>query len=191
MAIGALDAGINVYLEKEMSNTLEGAKRIVDAVKKSDKLLQVGHQRRSNPYYLHAYSKVIENNMLGQITTVNGQWNRGVQPDLGWPKKYAIPPATLRKYGFKNMKQYRNWRWYKGLGGGPIVDLGSHQIDIYTWFLRTMPATVMASGGTDYYEKETHEWYDSALVTYEFEAEMGTVRAILSNHHHQQQPGIL
>ena len=176
-AIAALEAGINVYLEKEMSNTLEGARRIVNAVKRTGKLLQVGHQRRSNPYSVHAYSKVIENKLLGQITTVNGQWNRGVQPDLGWPKKYAIPPATLRKYGFKNMHQYRNWRWYKGLGGGPIVDLGSHQIDIYSWFLQAMPSTVMASGGIDYYDKATHEWYDSVLATYEFETEQGTVRA--------------
>ena len=39
------------------------------------------------------------------------------------------------------MHQFRNWRWYKGKGGGPIVDLGSHQIDIYSWFLGATPRT--------------------------------------------------
>ena len=64
------------------------------------------------------------------------------------------------------MHQFRNWRWYKGLGGGPIVDLGSHQIDIFSWFLEADPKSVMASGGTDYYDKKTHEWYDNGLAIY-------------------------
>jgi predicted dehydrogenase len=75
------------------------------------------------------------------------------------------------------MRQYRNWRWYKGLGGGPIVDLGSHQIDIYSWFLGSNPVSVMATGGTDYYDKKTHEWYDNVLATYEYQTNEGIVRA--------------
>lgn len=114
---------------------------------------------------------------MGKITTINGQWNRSVQPDNGWPKNNEIPLHILRKYGFENMHQFRNWRWYKKLGGGPIVDLGSHQIDIYNWFLGATPKSVMASGGTDYYEKSTHEWYDTVLATYKYQTEHGTVRA--------------
>jgi predicted dehydrogenase len=177
-AEGCLAAGLHVYCEKEMSNTLEGARRIVRAARKSGKLVQIGHQRRSNPRYLHCYNRIIkEANILGRITTINGQWNRSVQPDLGWPEKYTIPASVLKKYGFRSMLQYRNWRWYKGLGGGPIVDLGSHQIDIYNWFLDARPMSVMASGGTDYYDKKTHEWYDTVLSTYEYNTENGIVRA--------------
>jgi len=177
-AIACMEAGTHVYCEKEMSNTLEGAKKIVQAARRSGKIVQVGHQRRSNPRYLHCYDNLIKQaNLLGRITTINGQWNRAVQPDLGWPEKYTIPQGVLRKYGFKSMRQYRNWRWYKGLGGGPIVDLGSHQIDIYNWFLDAPPISVMASGGTDYYEKNTHEWYDTVLATYEYETKDGIVRA--------------
>jgi predicted dehydrogenase len=63
------------------------------------------------------------------------------------------------------------------MGGGPIVDLGSHQIDIYNWFLSANPKSVMASGGTDYYDKETHQWYDNVMAIYEYETAQGTVRA--------------
>ena len=176
--VACLEAGLNVYCEKEMSNSLEGAQRMVQAAKKTGKLLQIGHQRRSNPRYTHCYEKLLkEANLLGRITSVNGQWNRAVQPDLGWPKKYAIDSANLRKYGFESMHQFRNWRWYKGLGGGPIVDLGSHQIDIYSWFLDAQPKSVIASGGTDYYQKSTHEWYDTVLAIYEYETPQGIVRA--------------
>jgi hypothetical protein len=108
-----LEAGLHVYCEKEMSNTLEGARKMVKATRKTGKLLQIGHQRRSNPRYLHCYNHLIQDaNLLGRITSVNGQWNRAVQPDLGWPDKYAIDLETLRKYGFQSMQQFCNWRWY-------------------------------------------------------------------------------
>jgi predicted dehydrogenase len=154
--IDCLKAGKHVYCEKEMSNTLEGARSMVAAARETGKLLQIGHQRRSNPRYLHCYEKLLgEAKLLGRIVTVNGQWNRAVSPDLGAPDRYAIPDARLTQYGFKNMHQFRNWRWYKGLGGGPIVDLGSHQIDIYSWFLGVNPSHVMASGGLLYYQTQT------------------------------------
>ena len=177
-ATACLEAGLNVYCEKEMSNTLKGAKQIVRAAKTSGKLLQVGHQRRSNPRYIHCYNKLIkEAKILGHITTINGQWNRAVQPDLGWPGKYTIPQSRLEQYGFKSMGQFRNWRWYKGLGGGPIVDLGSHQIDIFSWFLDAVPSSVIASGGTDYYDSRTHEWYDTVMAMFEYNTPDGMVRA--------------
>jgi predicted dehydrogenase len=177
-AVACLKNGLDVYCEKEMSNTLEGARRMVQAARETGKLLQIGHQRRSNPRYLHCYEKLIKSaKILGRITTINGQWNRSKAAceDLGWPKKYPIEQAELEKYGFKSMQQFRNWRWYKGLGGGPIVDLGSHQIDIYGWFLEANPKSIIASGGTDYWKG--HEWYDSVMAIYEYETREGVVRA--------------
>jgi predicted dehydrogenase len=173
-----LKAGLHVYCEKEMSNTLDGARKMVEAVKETGKLLQIGHQRRSNPRYIHCYEKLIkEAKLLGRITTINGQWNRSKAActDLGWPEKAEIDKATLAKYGYESMQQFRNWRWYKGLGGGPIVDLGSHQIDIYSWFLQTNPKSVVASGGIDYWKG--HDWYDHVMVVYEYQTEEGIVRA--------------
>ena len=176
--VACLEAGLHVYCEKEMSNTLEGARRMAEAARKTGKLLQIGHQRRSNPRYLHCYRKLIrEAKLLGRMTSVNGQWNRAVQPDLGWPQRYAIDRGVLKKYGFNSMHEFRNWRWYRGLGGGPIVDLGSHQIDIFNWFLDARPKSVQASGGTDYYDRATHEWYDTVMAIYEYETRQGTVRA--------------
>jgi predicted dehydrogenase len=177
-AAGCLQAGLHVYCEKEMSNTVEGARKIVEAARQSGKLLQIGHQRRSNPRYIYCYEKLIkEAKLLNHITTVNGQWNRSRRAceELGWPRGSDIDDAMLKNYGFESMKQFRNWRWYKGLGGGPIVDLGSHQIDIYTWFLGANPKSVMASGGRDYWTG--HQWYDNVMAIFEYETEQGTVRA--------------
>lgn len=177
-AIACLKAGLHVYCEKEMSNDLEDARRIVLTARESGKLLQVGHQRRSNPRYIFSCQKLVrEAALLGKITTVNAQWNRSRRDPLTIPDKYAIQPAILEKYGYRSMEQFLNWRWYRGLGGGPIVDLGSHQIDIFNWFLDARPRSVMASGGTDYYSKDTHEWYDTVMAVFEYPTRNGTVRA--------------
>jgi predicted dehydrogenase len=177
-AVDCLKAGKHVYCEKEMSNTLEGARKMVEAARETGKLLQIGHQRRSNPRYLHCYEKLLgEAKLLGRIVTINGQWNRAVAADLGAPDRYAIPDVRLKQFGFKDMHQFRNWRWYKGLGGGPIVDLGSHQIDIYSWFLGANPSHVTASGGNLYHDPKTHEWYDTVMAVYDFQTPAGPVKA--------------
>lgn len=178
-ACAALEAGKHVYCEKEMSNTLEGARKMVQTARKTGKLLQIGHQRRSNPRYLYSYEKVIqEAGLLNRITNISGQWHRSRDACklLGWPEGTEIPQDKLKKYGFDDMTQFRNWRWYRGLGGGPIVDLGSHQIDIYSWFLgNAKPTSVMASGGTDYWTE--NEWYDNVIAIYEIPGPKGNVRA--------------
>ena len=112
-------------------------------------------------------------------------------PDLGAPDRYAIPEARLKQYGFKDMHQFRNWRWYKGLGGGPIVDLGSHQIDIYSWFLGANPSHVMASGGLLYHDPKTHEWYDTVMVVYDYDTPLGPGEGVLPDADDQRQPGLL
>ena len=174
--IACLKAGKHVYCEKEMSNDIEKARSMVVAAKETGKLLQIGHQRRSNPRYIHALEKVInEAKLLGRITHATGQWNRAARPDLGWPKKDEVDAATLKRFGYKDMHQFRNWRWYKKYGGGPIVDLGSHQIDVFSWFLGTNPKNVMASGGLDYYKN--HEWPDNVMAIFEYATDQGTVRA--------------
>ncbi|MHC5137786.1 MAG: Gfo/Idh/MocA family oxidoreductase, partial [Planctomycetota bacterium] len=58
--VACLQKGLHVYCEKEMSNTIEGARKMLQAQKASGKLLQIGHQRRSNPRYQHCYDKLIQ-----------------------------------------------------------------------------------------------------------------------------------
>jgi predicted dehydrogenase len=176
--VACLDAGLHVYCEKAMSNTLEGARRMVEAARRTGKLLQIGHQRRSNPRYLFCRDTLLgEVGLFGRLTAVNGQWNRAVQVPFGWPKGREIDGATLKRYGYDSMHQFRNWRWHRGLGGGPILDLGSHQIDVYNWFLGARPKSVLAGGGLNYYEKDTHQWYDTVMAVYEYDTPQGPVTA--------------
>jgi predicted dehydrogenase len=171
-----LKAGLHVYCEKMMSNTIEGARSMVQTMRETGKLLQIGHQRRSNPRYLFTRNRLLgDAKFCGRLTAAQAQWNRAVSPDLGWPKHSDMTPEQLAKYGFKDMHQFRNWRWFKGLGGGPLSDLGAHQIDIFNWWFGMTPKSVVASGGLDYYTN--HDWYDNAMVIYEYPLSEGVARA--------------
>lgn len=170
-AIACLRRGLDVYCEKEMANTLEQGMAMVKVARETGRLLQIGHQRRSNPVYQYALELIHKDELCGQVTHCYGQWNRGVQPKLTWPDRYEIPVEELRKYGYDSMEQFRNWRWYRKYSAGPIADLGSHQIDIFSWFLKADPRRVVAMGGADYFEDR--EWYEDVLAMYEYETHFG------------------
>ncbi len=172
-----LRAGLHVYCEKEMSNSLDKARSMVLAARETKKLLQIGHQRRSNPRYIHAIEKLIRGKkLIGRVTVGYAQWNRAKSDLLGWPERYAMDQALLDKYGYRSMSEFRNWRLYKKYGGGPMVDLGSHQIDLFGWVYGSNPRSVAASGGRDYYKD--WEWYDNVMAIYEFDTPEGPGRAL-------------
>ncbi|MCJ7586460.1 MAG: Gfo/Idh/MocA family oxidoreductase [Candidatus Aminicenantes bacterium] len=175
-ANACLEAGLHVYCEKEMSNSLDKARSMVETARRTGRLLQIGHQRRSNPRYLHAIDRLIrERRVLGRVNLAYAQWNRSKADMLGWPKKYTLDATILERYGYGSMTEFRNWRWYKKYGGGPIVDLGSHQIDLFAWVFGTNPSSVVASGGVDTYKGR--EWFDNVMAIFEFETAQGAARA--------------
>jgi predicted dehydrogenase len=177
MTIASLKEGLHVYCEKEMSNSLEDAKKMVQTAKETGKLLQIGHQRRSNPRYQVVHKLIRERKIIGKLLNINGQWNRSVEKhQVPLPnKKIWVDDALLKKSGYESMEQLVNWRWYKKFGGGPLGDLGSHQIDIFSWFLGDQnPKSVLASGGNDYYNYEHNE---NVMAIYEYESDHGSVRA--------------
>jgi predicted dehydrogenase len=176
--VKCLNAGLNVYCEKMMSNTIDGARAMVRAMEASGKLCQIGHQRRSNPRYRYTLDQLINGNKIcGQIVNANGQWNRAVRSsqDMQYSESVTIDEAILNKYGFENMHQFMNWRFYRDLSGGPISDLGAHQIDVFNWFLGATPKSVFASGGNDYFTEREH--FDNVMAIFEYDTPQGGVRA--------------
>lgn len=176
--VKCLEAGLHVYCEKMMSNTIDGARAMVRAMEKSGKLCQIGHQRRSNPRYRFVLDHLINGRKIcGQIVNINGQWNRAVSSsqDIGFNPKLTIKQDILTKYGFKDMQQFMNWRTCRDLSGGPISDLGAHQIDIFNWFLGVLPKSVFASGGNDYFKQREH--FDNVMAIFDYDTPQGGVRA--------------
>ena len=165
-----LRKGKHVYCEKEMSNRLELAAEMCRVQQETGKLLQIGHQRRSNPRYRHCFENIVPN-MLGRVTTAYAQWNRTLAPFFAVkrPPKQEI----LTKYGYENPEQFLNWRWFYKYGGGSMVDLGSHQIDLFIWAWGVPPSSVTAIGGKDAFTPR-RQAYDRVMCLYEFQMPDGT-----------------
>lgn len=122
ISIAALDAGKQVLIEKPLSMTVEEAKQIEKAVHRNKKLLQVGFVRRhaSNTKLLKEF---VDNGELGEI--------------------YYAKASCLRRLGNPG-----GWFADKGKsGGGPLIDLGVHVIDI-CWYLMGRPKVKSVSGNT-------------------------------------------
>jgi predicted dehydrogenase len=172
-----LEEGLHVYCEEAMSNTLDGARSMVKAMRKTGKLLQIGYQRRSNPRYVHVRDRLLgEAKLAGRITQVSSQWNEPWREDAGWPKRFAMKDDELKRYGYASMHELRNWRFFKKFGGGPAMDYGAQQIDGLNWLLGAMPKSVMAIGGVDFYKNR--EWFDNVTVMLEYERPEGVTRGL-------------
>jgi predicted dehydrogenase len=174
-AEACLAAGLHVYCEKEMSNTIAGCRAIVRAARRAGRLVQVGRQHRSNPRYHAAYALLHGRGALGRVTHVSGHWHGHKRLRIGWPAGSDLDRDTLKRYGYDSMEELRNWRWLEKFSGGAIANLGSHQLDVFNWFLGRPPKAVYASGGLDTYD--FFQWYDNISCIYEWDAPPGAAAA--------------
>jgi len=137
MVIDACAAGKDVYLEKPVGNTIEPAVKMVQAVRKSNRVVQVGTQQRSWGHFQEAAKLVDE---LGGVTHVVLQYGGGGSPTLdpvvpvpeGLDWELFQGPAPRKPY--KSSRQ-RNWRYYYDYGGGLITDWGVHLVDVVQWYM--------------------------------------------------------
>jgi predicted dehydrogenase len=171
-----LEAGLHVYCEPMMSNTLDDARSMVQSMQKTGKLLQIGYQRRSNPRYRHACEILLgKAELAGRVTHVNTLWAHAVTEDRGWPQRFTVPDDVLQRYGYADMHEFRNWQWLPEYCLGPCGVLGSHQLDVCNWFLGATPSSVFASGGADFYA--SRECLDNVTAVYEYPVSDHVVRA--------------
>ena len=171
-----LKAGLHVYCEKMMSNTIDGARSMVqDHARDRQAVADRPSAPQQSALSVRAEPAGARRENLRPAHRRAGAMEPRGHGRFRLAETFDMKPEQLAKYGYKDMHQFRNWRWFKGLGGGPLSDLGAHQIDIFNWWLGCTPKSVMASGGLDYYKN--HDWYDNAMVIYEFPLPEGVARA--------------
>ena len=139
--IAAIQAGKDVYVEKPISNKIEPAQQMVDAVHKSDRIVQVGLQQRSWDHFAEAV-KLVHDGYIGNVTHASTIYSNYMPvpvmdpttpvPDtLDW-EMYQGPVAHR---AYSPMRQ-RRWRAYYDYGGGMITDWGVHLVDIAHWGMK-------------------------------------------------------
>lgn len=142
MLLAALKAKKDVYSEKPLSYSFEDSKRMIDGVKSSDRIVQVGMQRRSSAPVMRA-KRLLEDGAIGKVYQVRPQWdwnvakpldNSALAGKLDWDRFLGAAP----KRELEPMR-FRAWRQFYDYAGGNMTDQGTHLMDVAQWFLGSGP----------------------------------------------------
>jgi len=187
MVLDAVKAGKDIYCEKGFSHTVEEAKRMRAAIKRSKVVFQLGHQARASTCALQA-KELLAAGVLGPVTLVRtgrfmcsdpahpmwrwygyyGQWNRPdpaqVVKDVDWNRWLGSAPKIPW-----NERRFWHWRCYWDYGTGQAGDLLSHELDFVQYLLgHGIPDTCSCSG-LNALLKDDREVPDTWIATYQFE----------------------
>jgi predicted dehydrogenase len=180
-AVWGCQAGKDVYVEKPATHSCWEGRKMVEAARKYNRVVQIGTQNRSAPYNMAA-RKYIEEGKLGKIhmCRIYNQkpWpNRPIVPDSETPATLDWDmwsgPAPLMPYN-RNRHGYWNHLWI--YSGGDIANDASHQIDLARWLCGvTYPKTAYSVGGrwaeqgvADTPDTQVAVWeYPEMLMTFE------------------------
>jgi predicted dehydrogenase len=161
IAIDALNAGKDVYVEKPLTLKIEEGPEVVKAARVNNRICQVGMQQRSGQHYLRAKQEYMDTNKLGKITLARTWWHGNTYHLRKAPASLATQPSNLDWAHFLgpvrwrdwDPQQYWNWRAYLDFGGGQVTDLFTHWIDVVHMFMgKDIPISAQAAGGVYNYK---------------------------------------
>lgn len=189
--IMACQAGKDVYVEKpDGHNILEG-QRMVQAMRKHGRIVQMGTQSRSGAHFLSAI-EFIRTGRLGRCLAAKA-WESTKQSDIGRPADSQPPEGVDYDFWLGsapqrpfNVRRFQGtWRWFFDYGTGDLGNDGVHRLDYARWALSTaieaqggqplgFPSKISASGGKWYFD-DLQEWPDTLQVTYEYAGTPGSL----------------
>ena len=166
----AVAAGKDVYVEKPFAVDFNDAKMAYLAVKKTDRVVQVGTQRRSEAGLI-GVARAIQGGAIGKVTRVNmevnfqeARWRRDHHmvkaEDVDWE---AFRFGGRISGGF-DARKLREWQLFRETTNGIAGLWMCHYIDLPAWFLNDpFPRRVVALGGV-------YLWKDGRQTSDVFEA---------------------
>ena len=161
-----LTAGKHVYCDGELASTGESARGLVRLARDKRLLIQGGHQRRSNPRYIHAFERVCrEHQALGRVTHAYAQWHRGLAPLRVMPQRLALSAEALTRHGYDGMEPFLNWEWHRRYGLGDAAARLGQKLDLLRWFWNAEVVSVSALAGYDVLNRDTP---DSLMAIFTF-----------------------
>jgi predicted dehydrogenase len=173
-AVWACQAGKHVYVEKPISHNLVEGRRMVEAARKYDRVVQVGTQRRSGAHFRSA-AAFVRSGQLGKVPFAR-TWIAGNRKSIGRLPDGPVPdkvdydlwlgPAPERP--FNPNRFHYNWHWNWDYGTGELGNNGIHGLDLVRMVLGLdAPTRVTAAGGKLFYDDD-QQTPDTLVVSYDF-----------------------
>jgi predicted dehydrogenase len=176
ISVDAMKAGKHVYCEKPMVQRVADGHDVIDAARKSGKILQVGSQRVSSVVYQKA-QELFERGAIGELNLVEAWWDRN---DALGAWQYSIPPdatpanidwdrflGRAPKVAFDPQRLFR-WRSYRDYGTGVAGDLFVHLFSGMHFITGAIgPSRVYATGGLRFW-KDGRDVPDVLLGLYDY-----------------------
>lgn len=175
-AIEAVKAGCDAYVEKPFAETMEDNRAALKAIKATDRIVQIGSQRRSGGNY-QAANEFIRSGKFGPITMVEltwnvnqpGRWRRPAllgqlkEEDTDW-KRFLMN----RPHDSFDVRKYLEFRLFWPYSSGLPGQWMSHQIDTVHWFSGLAhPRSVVANGGI-YMWKDGRKNWDTITAVFDY-----------------------
>jgi predicted dehydrogenase len=172
--IWACQAGKHVYVEKPISHNLIEGRRMVEAARRYDRIVQVGTQRRSGAHF-HSAAEFVRSGKLGKVPFVR-TWIAGNRPSIGHKKDGPVPagvdydlwlgPAPQRV--FNPNRFHYEWHWNWDYGTGEIGNNGIHALDAARMVLGLdAPKTISCGGGKLFYDDD-RQTPDTQIAVFDF-----------------------
>ena len=154
--IWACQAGKDVYVEKPVSHNLWEGRKMVEAARKYDRIVQAGTQNRSDVGFVAAMDYIREGH-IGEILWTHGFWYKFRESGETVAGPQPIPatvdynlwtgPAPLKPLMRKNL--HYDWHWNWDTGNGDMGNLGGHKSDDSLNIIQatTLPDRILCIGG--------------------------------------------
>lgn len=183
--IMACDAGKDVYVEKPLSIVIKEGRRMVEAARRNERVVQVGTQRRSSKLYAKL-AELLHSGAIGKITSARACYVANLAPDGIGRERDSEPPAGFdwdTWLGPRPSRPFRadiapyKFRWWS-LYSSQIANMGIHYLDAMRWLTgETAPASVSAHGGI-FAVKDDRDIPDTAEVIFEHASGMLTLFSV-------------
>ena len=182
MTVEACKAGKDVYVEKPICVVVDEGRRMVEAARKYQRVVQVGTQQRSGIHFQKA-TELVKQGVLGKVTfcrTFN--YGNSSAEGLGNPPDTAPPgdldwnmwlgPAPERAFNKNRFgvdpNAFSHFRWFWDYAGGMMTDWGIHLLDIVQMAFDEMPPKAITALGGKYNIKDNRDTPDTLQVSYEY-----------------------
>lgn len=152
MAIDAMRAGKDVYVEKPLTLTIAEGKVLRKVAKETQRVVQVGSWQRSDSRFRLAV-EMVRAGRIGKLKTVEvvlgknkigGPFSeRPVPASLNWDLWQGQTPAVP----YLEERAHYTFRWWYEYSGGQMTDWGAHHLDIAQWAIDSLPVEIEGTAG--------------------------------------------